>query len=248
MKTLLRAIVFFLCLLSTMLASGVFSIVAAAEQNEPKYIFIFLADGGSIAGLEIARYYSRVVHGESLTISDKIMREGTLGLLTTHAADSLTTDSAAAATAFTSGCKANIGALGICADGKRPKTIMEIAREKGFRTALVTTSTVYDASPAAFVSHVANRKDYNAILDQYLGAAPDVILGGGLEQFLPKGRPGSARKDNRDLLGVFKERGYRYVSDKQSLAGAEGNRLLGLFTPDEMNFDLDRGEKEPSLS
>lgn len=215
----------------------------AAQDATPKYVFIFLADGGSLAGLETARSYSRVVHHEGFVITDKIMREGSVGLLTTHAADSLTTDSAAAATALSAGCKAKIGALGLCADGPRLKTVMEAARERGYRTALVTTSTVYDASPAAFVSHVANRKDFRGILDQYLRAAPDVILGGGLEEFTPKNK---SRKDP-DRLAAFVERGYTYIADKNSLAQASGTKLLGLFTPGEMDFDLDRNEKEPSL-
>jgi alkaline phosphatase len=216
----------------------------AAQDAAPKYVFVFLADGGGLAGLEIARSYTRVIHHEGFVITDKIMREGTVGLLTTHAADSLTTDSAAAATALSAGCKAKIGALGICADGPRLKTVMEAAREKGYRTALVTTSTVYDASPAAFVSHVANRKDYSGILDQYLRAAPDVILGGGREEFVPKN---NSRKDH-DRLAAFVERGYTYVADKNALAQASATKLLGLFTPGEMDFDLDRNEKEPSLS
>src|SRR5262249_12557369 len=161
---------------------------------------------------------------------------GSVGVVTTHAADSITTDSAAAATAFTAGCKANIGVLGICADGKIPKTVMEVAREKSSRTALVTTSTVYDASPAAFVSHVPDRKKFAEILEQYLRAAPDVVLGGGLDQFLPRGRPGSARKDNKDMIAAFTERGYTHVGDKKALARADAKKLLGLFTPSEMNL------------
>src|SRR5918996_2887103 len=90
--------------------------IAAAAQREaaapvaPKYVFLFLADGAGITHMEITRQYNRVVHNEGLVISDKIMKEGTVGLMTTHAADSLSTDSAAAATAMASGCKANNGA------------------------------------------------------------------------------------------------------------------------------------------
>lgn len=233
------------CIIALMVLAAA---ATAGADDAPKYIFIFLADGGSAGGLEIARSFNRVVHGEGFTITDKIMREGSLGLLTTEAADSLTTDSAAAATALSAGCKANIGALGICADGRTPKTVMERAREKGLRAALVTTSTVYDASPAAFLTHVANRKDFASIVDQYLRAAPDLILGGGREQFLPAGRPESARKDGKDRLAEFTARGYAYASDKAGLAKASGAKLLGLFTPGEMNFDLDRdANKEPSL-
>ena len=160
----------------------------------PKYIFLFLVDGGGIPHMEITRQYNRMVHNEGFVISDKIIKEGTLGLVTTDAADSLSTDSAAAATSLASGCKAKLGMLGVCADGSVPKTAMEIAKEKGMRLGLVTNAVVYDASPAAFVCHVP-RRDYAAILNRYLELEPDVILGGGKAQFLPKSQPGSRRSD-----------------------------------------------------
>jgi alkaline phosphatase len=222
---------------------------AAVQTQTPKYIFIFLSDGGSVADMEITRMYNRVVHHEGLTIPDKIIKEGSLGLITTHAADSLTTDSAAAATAMAAGCKAKVGALGICDNGKIPKTVMETAKEMGMRIGLVTTSTIYDASPAAFTGHVSNRKFFNVIVDQYLRVAPDLLLGGGRDQFLPQSRPGSARKDDKDMIAAFAKQGYAYVADRNELSRAKGAKLLGLFTLGEMNFDLDRDkDKEPSLT
>src|SRR5438876_11101257 len=144
----------------------------AAQAPAPKYIFLFLADGAGIPHMEITRQYNRVVHNEGLVITDKIMKEGSLGLITTHAADSLSTDSAAAATALASGCKAKLGAIGMCADGTVPKTALEIAKGKGMRVGLVTNATVYDASPAAFVSHVPSRRDYAMIVNRYLEFEP----------------------------------------------------------------------------
>jgi alkaline phosphatase len=222
---------------------------AAAQSPGPKYIFIFLADGGGIAGMEAARMFNRVVHNEGLNIPDKIIKEGSLGLITTHPADSLTTDSAAAATAMAGGCKAKIGALGICADGRVPKTVMEIAKEKGMRIGLVTTAAIYDASPAAFTGHVSDRKFFSLIVDLYLRVAPDLLLGGGRDQFIPQSQPGSGRKDDKDMIGAFAKQGYSYVSDKTELARAKGKKLLGLFNLQEMSFELDRDkDKEPSLS
>lgn len=222
---------------------------ATAQSPSPKYIFIFLADGGGIAGMEATRMYNRVVHNEGLNIPDKIMKQGSLGLITTHAADSLTTDSAAAATAMASGCKAKIGALGTCADGRVPKTVMEIAKEKGMRIGLVTTSTIYDASPAAFTGHVSDRKFFSLIVDQYLRLTPDLLLGGGRDQFIPQSQPGSGRKDDRDMIADFTRQGYTYISNKAELSRVKGKKLLGLFTLQEMSFELDRDkDKEPSLA
>src|SRR5918994_2441706 len=241
--TLLIAVLLLLC--------GWLFIRAGAGQSEaasPKYVFLFLADGGGIAHMEITRQYNRQVHNEGMVISDKIMKEGSVGLMTTHAANSLSTDSAAAATALASGCKAKIGALGVCADGSVPRTVMEHAKQRGMRIGLVTNSTVYDASPAAFVCHVANRRDFASIIDRYLELEPDVILGGGKEHFIPMSQPGSRRKDEADAIAAFQKKGYQNVSNKVALERTSRGKILGLFSDKEMSFELDRDKNsEPSI-
>lgn len=238
----------FISIISWMIYSSPAAQVDAPQLPAPKYVFLFLADGAGIAHMEITRQYNRAIHNEGLVISDKIMKEGSLGLITTHAADSLSTDSAAAATALAAGCKANIGALGICADGTIPKTVGEIAKGKNMRVGLVTTSTIYDASPAAFISHVPNRRNFPEIVKRYLEFAPDILLGGGRDQFLPKSQAGSRRTDETDLLASFSQKGYLYVSNRHELEQAQRLKVLGLFTPGEMSFEIDRDKKaEPSL-
>ncbi|HUD00503.1 MAG TPA: alkaline phosphatase [Candidatus Polarisedimenticolaceae bacterium] len=234
-----------------LLIAGWVAISARAGQSQPaspKYVFLFLADGGGIAHLEITRQYNRQVHNQGMVISDKIMTEGSVGLMTTHAANSLSTDSAAAATALASGCKAKIGALGVCADGSVPDTVMEHARRRGMRIGLVTNSTVYDASPAAFVCHVPNRRHFASIIDRYLELEPDVILGGGKEHFVPKSQAGSQRNDEIDAIAAFQKKGYQTVSNKLELERSSGGKLLGLFSAREMSFEIEREKNsEPSV-
>ena len=234
-----------------LLLYGWLFIRAGAGQSEaasPKYVFLFLADGGGIAHLEITRQYNSQVLNEGMVISDKLMSEGSVGLMTTHAANSLSTDSAAAATALASGCKAKIGALGVCADGTVPDTVMEHARKRGMRIGLVTNSTVYDASPAAFVCHVPNRRHLASIIDRYLEFEPDVILGGGKGHFIPRSQPGSRRNDETDAINEFQKKGYLNVSNKRELERASGGKLLGLFSDQEMSFEIERDkDSEPSI-
>ncbi|MGH7844385.1 MAG: alkaline phosphatase [Candidatus Binatia bacterium] len=214
----------------------------------PKYIFIFLADGGGTAQVEVTRLYNRHIYGQGLTLSDKIMKEGSLGLLTTHSADFLVTDSAAAATALALGCKAKIPMIGMCADGTTPKSVLEVAKDQGMRIGLITTAEVYDASPAAFASHVSNRNSSSAICDQYLDLEPQLLMGGGKDSFLAQGQPGSRRKDDKDLLTLFKNRGYAYVENKKDLTDTQGPKVLGLFSLRDMNFEIDKNkELEPSV-
>jgi len=217
-------------------------------SGAPRYIFLFLADGGGATHLEIARQYRQYIHNEGMVIVDKIMKEGSIGVMTTHAANSLSTDSAAAATAMASGCKAKIGALGVCADGSAAVSAMEIARRRGMKLGLATNSTIYDASPAAFVCHVPNRKDYPAILQRYLEMAPDLLLGGGLDQFLAKGQPGSQRTDEGDPIAAFAKVGYQSVSNLAQLQRVKSGKVLGLFDLLEMSFEIDRDKQnEPSV-
>jgi alkaline phosphatase len=222
--------------------------LSQTQAASPKYVFLFLADGGGTAHMEITRQYNRQVHNEGMVITDKIMKEGSVGLMTTHAANSLSTDSAAAATALASGCKAKIGALGVCADGSVPRTAMEHAKQRGMRIGLVTNSTVYDASPAAFVCHVPNRRDYASIVDRYLELEPDVLLGGGKEHFIPKSQPGSQRNDETDAIAAFQKKGYYNVTNKVELERTSRGKLLGLFSNKEMSFEIDRDKNsEPSV-
>jgi alkaline phosphatase len=125
---------------------------------------------------------------------------------------------------------------------------MELARRRGMKLGLITNSTVYDASPAAFVCHVAHRKDYLGIVNRYLEMAPDVILGGGTEQFMPKGQGGSRRDDEIDMIAAFEKKNYRHVGNKEELARVSKGKVLGLFSRFDMSMELDRDKQsEPSV-
>ncbi|HWP58540.1 MAG TPA: alkaline phosphatase [Candidatus Acidoferrales bacterium] len=215
----------------------------------PKYIFIFLADGAGLAHIEIARLFNSFVHGQGLILSDKIMKEGRLGLLTTHAADALVTDSGAAATALATGCKTNLATIGMCADGSRPKTVLEAAKEKGMRIGLITTAEVYDASPAAFAAHAGSRGAVESICEQYLNLEPDILMGGGRDLFVARSRAESRRNDDKDLIRSFEAKGYTYIDNKSALERAAGPKILGLFSVNDMSFEIDKDKgAEPSLS
>ena len=109
-----------------------------------------------------------------------------------------------------------------------------IADLRSMRLALVTNSTVYDASPAAFVCHVPNRRDFAAIISRYLDLAPDVLMGGGKEQFLLKGQNGAFQADEADALGAFLKKHYHLVENKTDLERTTSGKLLGLFAAKDM--------------
>jgi len=69
----------------------------------------------------------------------------------------LVTDSASAATAWSSGVKTYNAALGVDAKGAVVPTLMELARQDGFRTGNVSTAEITDATPAGQMSHALAR-------------------------------------------------------------------------------------------
>jgi len=93
-----------------------------------------------------------------------------VGSIRTRSADSLVTDSAASATAYSCSVKSRNSFIGVDNDQKPCGTVLEAAKAKGYNVALVTTSRVTHATPASYSAHVNDRDNENEIASQQLGA------------------------------------------------------------------------------
>ncbi|HEV2008496.1 MAG TPA: alkaline phosphatase [Burkholderiales bacterium] len=232
-----------------LVVTGCAGIPAGGNAQAPKNIIIMFADGAASTQWELGKYSARHLRNESFAVTDVVFREGTLGMLSTHPANALVTDSAAAATAMSTGSKTNNDMIGMTPDGKPLRTLMETAKASGKRIGLVTTSTVHDASPAAFSVHARSRRDSQVIVDQMLALEPDVLMGGGRDYFLPQGTRGGKRIDGKDVVAAFAAKGYQVVQDPIALHNASGPRLLALFADHYMDFEIDRDPtREPSTA
>lgn len=226
--------------------------VTADKINKPaKNVILFIGDGMSLQARQIARLLSQgITEGKynGLLEMDKMSN---LALITTSGNDSLVTDSANSASAYATGHKSTVNAMGVYADSSKdpfddPKVenIIELAkRTRGMATGIVSTANITDATPAAMLAHTRKRSEQNFIAGEMLNPLhrPDVILGGGSRHFLPKSVPGSKRGDDRNLIAEFKEQGYALATTKTELkqAGAP-DKLLGLFQLDNMDVYIDR--------
>ncbi|WP_019424910.1 alkaline phosphatase [Paenibacillus sp. OSY-SE] len=209
---------------------------AAASSGKAKNVIFMIPDGFSTA---FATNY-RLFKGQP-SVMDSLL----VGMVKTYSADSALTDSAAAATAMSTGHKTNNGMIGTTPDGIRHKTILEAAHEQGKATGLVATASITDATPAAFSSHIFSRDEESDIALQQLGKA-DVLLGGGKDFFLPESMGGKQKE--RNLLEEAKRSGYTIVEDRNQLQSASGGKILGLFAGRDMAPELDRRHtNEPSL-
>lgn len=212
------------------------SFPVAAQQRLPKNIIVLYADGTAVTQWELGRYSSKVLRNTGFAVTDVVFHRGSVGFLTTHPYEAFATDSAATASAMSTGVKTTIGAIGVGPDGKPVRTAAEVAKAHGKRIGLVTTAEIYDASPAAFSVHAKSRRDAGAIVDQYLALEPEVLLGGGANEFKPA------------HIEAFRAKGYAVARNAAELKAASGPRVLGLFADESMAYAIDRATDEPTFA
>jgi alkaline phosphatase len=214
-----------------------------------KNVILFIGDGLSIAHRTAARVLSKGIvegrYGGELAMDDMPH----MALVSTSGTDALVTDSANSASAYTTGHKSCVNAMGIyCARNKSPfdhprvETISELAkRMRNMAVGVVTNTEIEDATPAAMVSHTRLRSTYNQIVQMLFDAKPEVVLGGGSVNFWPRTKDGSKRDDDIDYVKKFQDAGYTFVATNSELKAATGaTKLLGLFNTGNIDGALDR--------
>lgn len=234
------------------LATGVwpFAVPASAQSDTPavRNVILMIGDGMGLPIVGAAELASRQQRGRSLTLT-RLYQEGAMGLAFTGSANSMITDSAAAATTLATGVKTKNGYIGMGPNDEDLLTVSEAAMQNGKRVGLVTTTRISHATPAAFSALQNDRDEENAIAEQQLASGVHVLLGGGARHFLPRDIAGSRRKDDRNLVSEAWSKGYQVVRTRQELAEAKGEKLLGLFHMDHLSYQVDHPrDTEPSLA
>ena len=216
-----------------------------------KNIIFFLGDGLSVAHRTAARIMSKGMtegKADGRLNMDDLDHMAFIGTSSTH---SIATDSANTMSAYMTGHKSRVNALGVYADrtpatqdDPKVETIAEaLRRTTGKSIGVVSTAEIEDATPAATVAHTRKRGDKADIVGMFMKTKPDVILGGGSAYFLSKDIPGSKRKDDNDYIAQFKDAGYTLATSKAELDAASGTntgKILGLFHTGNMDTALDR--------
>ncbi|CAD2223581.1 Alkaline phosphatase 3 [Pseudoalteromonas sp. 3J6] len=207
----------------------------AFAQTAPKNVIYMIGDGMGPAFTTAYRYYKDDPTTKEIetTVFDTILK----GMAHTYPDDhTYVTDSAAGATALSSGHKSYNGAIAVDTAKKPVKTMLEIAKEQGMTTALVATSQINHATPASFAAHNESRRNYDDIANDYIdnkiaGKLPvDLMLGGGTEYFI---------RDDRNLVEEFKQAGYQYGDEIQNLGQITQVPAIGLYAPKGLPFALD---------
>ncbi|MBP7370806.1 MAG: alkaline phosphatase, partial [Arenimonas sp.] len=262
-----------------------------AGKLKAKNIILFVGDGMSLPTVAAARIFEGQLHkqnGEENQLSFE--KFPYTAFSKTYNTDSQTPDSAGTMTAMITGAKTRMGYLSVdqtvergdCrASLKAPLvSAITLAELSGLSTGVVTTTRITHATPAATYAHTPERgwesdadmpaaasaqgcKDIaQQLIDYSTGNGLDVVLGGGLNKFLPQGNnpafPNSkgARKDGQNLILTWQKKNPKatFVSTGSQLSALnldQTKKLFGLFNGDHMSYDYDRRhdkKNEPSLA
>ncbi|KAK7127175.1 hypothetical protein R3I94_018382 [Phoxinus phoxinus] len=182
------------------------------NMRRAKNLILFLGDGMGISTVTAARIMKGQMDGK--TGEESVLAMDTfphLALSKTYNVDQQMPDSAATATAYLCGVKANYGTLGLSAAARRKdcssakgnevKSILHQAKMAGKSVGIISTARVQHASPAASYSHTPERgwySDKELTSEAVAGGCKDiayqlvhntdidVILGGGRQYMFPE--------------------------------------------------------------
>jgi alkaline phosphatase len=215
--------------------------------QKPFGIILFVGEGLAPERLAATRAY---VGGADAKLALDSMPH--LALLTNYSKDFAAPDQAAAASALSTGTKVNNRSVAVDADNTPLATIIELARERGRATGLVTNARLTDATCAAFYAHRNDANDADEIAREFTEKNKiDIAMGGGTAQFTPATKGGD-RQDERDLLLELRRNGFDVVRTRAELEGVPAWRrlkLFGAFADEEMAFanQLEAKKDQPGL-
>src|SRR5947209_10687540 len=131
--------------------------------RKPFGIILFVGEGLSPARLAPTRAYAA---GAGTRLNLDSMAHA--ALVMNYSKDFAAPDQAAAATAIATGERVTNRMLAINGDGKPMKSIVELAREHGRATGLVTDTKLTDATSAAFYAHAPEPSDTEKIAADFV--------------------------------------------------------------------------------
>jgi alkaline phosphatase len=167
----------------------------AQKKNKPDNIIFIIGDGMGLTQVSLLYTDNTRTNFERFT---------TTGLVKTSSTTHKITDSAAGATAYSTGKKTYNYAIGMDRDTIPATNITELLKSRGFTIGIVVTSSITHATPASFYAHVANRNMEEEIASQLISSKIDYIAGGGIKFF-------TQRKDGINLLDTLNAKGYETI-------------------------------------
>lgn len=167
--------------------------VSVSKDEAPVNIILMIGDGMGVPQISTAFYF------EDRT--SNFERFKSIGFHKSSSTSHWITDSAAGATAFSIGEKTYKRAIGVSADTVPKETILEKLQDKGYKTGLISLTSITHATPASFYAHVKDRDMHEEIAEQLVVSNVDFFAGGGKKYF-------NQREDAKNLFLELANRQY----------------------------------------
>ena len=236
-------------LLITLLALPLHSAANAGMRN----VILIIGDGFDDQHVTMGRNYLAGMSGK-LRVDDLPFRASVqIETVTPSGTPSYVADSANTATSLATGTVTSMGRIWTDINDRDVRTICERAIAAGFKVGLVTTSSLTDATPASFLTHVSARscegpeevlgstyygipqpacladaRDNDgpgSIIEQLVSSGASILLGGG-RKFLEQ-----TTIDNETVAGMAGRYGFRLVTSAVELTSAGLEQpLIGVFS------------------
>ncbi len=203
----------------------------------PRNVILFIGDGMSTPQRMTADEFARKA-GQPPLAFNRLDHGATTR---TCSADSLVTDSAAAATAIACGEKTNNGTLGMDAKTNRIYSMATVAKECGKKVGIVTSVTINHATPAGFYAHRKNRGDGYGIGLDLLDSGFDYFAGGGLSRHDDK----KHAEYRGDVYALAPTAGYAFAKCDRAAFDAlkpGGGKVWYVASEDCLPYAIDAGQ------
>ncbi len=215
------------------------ALTTASHSDPATNVILFIGDGMGPSHVQAGRLAAAAL-GRTLAMDTLPVRSK----VSTFSHNENVTDSAAAATALSTGHKTVNRSLGVDSESRPVTTIVEAVRDNGGLTGLVTNSAITAGTPAGFAVHVMDRGSSRDIARELVKTGPSLMMGGGDSHFAPtlfeRKKPG---------IELAAQAGYAVVRTIDEMKSANTLPLLGLFAPIDLEFEIDRDPKsQPGLA
>lgn len=243
--------------LLALLMPSLLCIAASADMPSPRQVILIIGDGFDDQHVTMGRNYLAGMSG-MLTLDGLPFRGAVqVETLSPSGQPLYVADSANTATAIATGTITSVGRIGTDITDRDLPTIAERAIEAGLRVGLVTTSSITDATPASFLTHVSSRNcegpeeilgstyyglpqpacpqdarqndGPGSIIEQLSVSGAHVLFGGG-QKFLEQ-----ITAAGEPVRSLAERNGFRVITDSEELDKLQTDQaIMGLFASENL--------------
>ena len=176
-------------------------------------VIFLLGDGMGFAQLTAAWHQNQFLHMQNFPYT---------GFVLTHSTNKFVTESGAANTAMMGGYKTKYGFLGVDIYENPQESIYEYLKKKNYKTGIITTAHLTDASLAALYTHRTNRYEFEDIALDYYHQQADFAVAGGQDHF-------DKREDQQNLLSNMQNQGVEIFHSLEDIQNIGKTPALGML-------------------